>query len=162
MHFLQSYSPPLQKSPLERQAEAAQLSAQFLSRYSYKPVPLDDTLSARVMDGFIKSLDPDRMLFLQADIDKFMAERSEIDDAIERKDLKIPFAIFNAYEQRVVDRMTYARSLLKQDFDFSGQDNYSVPREKAPGRSRAPGSSPGPGCRPSVRLPYCAAVWVVH
>ncbi|WP_179613060.1 carboxy terminal-processing peptidase [Rhizobium leguminosarum] len=124
-------SPPV-LAPLERQAEAAQLSAQFLSRYSYKPVPLDDALSARVMDGFIKSLDPDRMLFLQADIDKFMAERSEIDDAIERKDLKIPFAIFNAYEQRVVDRMTYARSLLKQDFDFSGQDNYSVLREKAP------------------------------
>ncbi|AHG49914.1 peptidase S41 (plasmid) [Rhizobium leguminosarum bv. trifolii CB782] len=124
-------SPPV-LAPLERQAEAAQLSAQFLSRYSYKPVPLDDALSARVMDGFIKSLDPDRMLFLQADIDKFMAERSEIDDAIERKDLKIPFAIFNAYEQRVVDRMTYARSLLKQNFDFNGQENYSVLREKAP------------------------------
>ncbi|NKF32991.1 tail-specific protease, partial [Pseudomonas sp. BGM005] len=92
------------------------MSAQFLSRYSYKPVALDDALSARVMDGFIKSLDPDRMLFLQADIDKFMADRSAIDDAIERKDLKIPFAIFNAYEQRVADRMSYARSLLKQGF----------------------------------------------
>ncbi|MGO7616616.1 tail-specific protease, partial [Rhizobium ruizarguesonis] len=51
---------------------------------------------------------------------------------IERKDLKIPFAIFNAYEQSVVDRMKYARSLLKQDFDFSEQENYSVLRDKAP------------------------------
>ncbi|MBX5201803.1 carboxy terminal-processing peptidase [Rhizobium sp. NZLR1] len=124
-------SPPV-LAPLERQAQAAQLSAQFLSRYSYKPVPLDDALSARVMDQFIKSLDPDRMLFQQADIDKFMADRSEIDDAIERKDLKIPFAIFNAYEQRVVDRMTYARGLLKQGFDFSTKEDYSVLREKAP------------------------------
>ncbi|EJT06510.1 carboxy terminal-processing peptidase [Rhizobium sp. CCGE 510] len=124
-------SPPV-LAPLTRQAEAAQLSAQFLSRYSYKPVPLDDALSARVMDAFVKSLDPDRMLFQQADIDKFMADRSEIDDAIERKDLKIPFAIFNAYEQRVVDRMTYARGLLKQGFDFSAKEDYSVLREKAP------------------------------
>ncbi|MGO6737674.1 carboxy terminal-processing peptidase [Rhizobium ruizarguesonis] len=124
-------SPPV-LAPLKRQAQAAELSAQFLSRYSYKPVPLDDALSARIMDQFIKSLDPDRMLFLQADIDKFMSDRSEIDDAIERKDLKIPFAIFNAYEQRVVDRMNYARSLLKQDFDFSAQENYSVLRDKAP------------------------------
>ncbi|MBB4576406.1 carboxyl-terminal processing protease [Rhizobium lentis] len=108
------------------------MSAQFLSRYSYKPVALDDALSARVMDGFIKSLDPDRMLFLQADIDKFMADRSKIDDAIERKDLTIPFAIFNAYEQRVADRMTYARSLLKQGFDFSVKEDYAVLREKAP------------------------------
>lgn len=124
-------SPPV-LAPLKRQAQAAELSAQFLSRYSYKPVPLDDALSARIMDQFIKSLDPDRMLFLQADIDKFMSDRSEIDDAIERKDLKIPFAIFNAYEQRVVDRMSYARSLLKQSFDFSAQENYSVLRDKAP------------------------------
>ncbi|MBX5065057.1 carboxy terminal-processing peptidase (plasmid) [Rhizobium lentis] len=124
-------SPPALK-PLTRQAQAAELSAQFLSRYSYKPVPLDDALSARVMDGFIKSLDPDRMLFLQADIDKFMADRSEIDDAIERQDLKIPFAIFNAYQDRVVDRMTYARSLLKQGFDFSGKEEYAVLRDKAP------------------------------
>ncbi|AGS24727.1 tail-specific protease (plasmid) [Rhizobium etli] len=124
-------APPVLK-PLTRQAQAAELSAQFLSRYSYKPVPLDDALSGRVMDQFIKSLDPDRMLFLQADIDKFMADRSEIDDAIERQDLKIPFAIFNAYQQRVVDRMTYARSLLKQGFDFTGREDYAVLREKAP------------------------------
>ncbi|MEH7840322.1 carboxy terminal-processing peptidase [Rhizobium laguerreae] len=124
-------SPPA-LAPLKRQVQAAELSAQFLSRYSYKPVPLDDALSARIMDGFIKSLDPDRMLFLQADIDGFMSDRSEIDDAIEERDLKIPFAIFKAYQQRVVDRMNYARNLLKQDFDFSAQEDYSVLRDKAP------------------------------
>ncbi|MBY5778666.1 carboxy terminal-processing peptidase [Rhizobium leguminosarum] len=124
-------SPPA-LAPLKRQAQAAELSAQFLSRYSYKPVPLDDALSARIMDGFIKSLDPDRMLFLQADIDGFMSDRSEIDDAIEERDLKIPFAIFKAYQQRVVDRMNYARNLLKQDFEFSAQEDYSVLRDKAP------------------------------
>ncbi|MDC7746566.1 carboxy terminal-processing peptidase [Rhizobium binxianense] len=124
-------SPPA-LAPLRRQAQAAQLSAQFLSRYSYKPVALDDALSAKVMDRFIKSLDPDRMLFLQADVDGFMADRSEIDDAIEKQDLKIPFAIFNAYEQRVVDRMTYARSLLKQGFDFGAQEEFSVLRDKEP------------------------------
>ncbi|WP_183848923.1 MULTISPECIES: carboxy terminal-processing peptidase [unclassified Rhizobium] len=124
-------SPPV-LAPLKQQAQAAQLSAQLLTRYSYRPVALDDALSAKIMDQFIKSLDPDHMLFLQADIDKFMSNRSEIDDAVERKDLKIPFAIFNAYEQRIVDRMTYARNLLKQGFDFGVQENYSVVRDKAP------------------------------
>ncbi|MEK1894642.1 MAG: carboxy terminal-processing peptidase [Rhizobium sp.] len=124
-------SPPV-LAPLKQQAQAAQLSAKFLERYSYKPVPLDDALSAKIMSRFIKSLDPDRVLFLQADIDRFMSDRSEIDDAIEREDLKIPFAIFNVYEQRVVDRMNYARDLLKQDFDFGVQEDYSVLRDKAP------------------------------
>lgn len=125
-------APPPVLEPLKQQAQAAQLSAKFLTRFSYKPVQLDDALSARIMDRFIESLDPDRVLFLQADIDSFMSDRSEIDDAIKQKDLKIPFEIFNVYGKRVVDRMNYARDLLKQDFDFSTQENYPVLRDKAP------------------------------
>ncbi|KSV93268.1 peptidase S41 [Sinorhizobium sp. GL28] len=125
-------APPPVLEPLKQQAQAAQLSAKFLTRFSYKPVQLDDALSARIMDRFIESLDPDRVLFLQADIDSFMSDRSEIDDAIKQKDLKIPFGIFNVYGKRVVDRMNYARDLLKQDFDFSTQENYPVLRDKAP------------------------------
>jgi len=125
-------APPPVLAPQKQQAQAAELSAKFLTRFSYKSVPLDDALSAKIMDRFIKSLDPDRVIFLQADIDKFMSDRSKIDDAIEREDLKIPFAIFNVYEQRIVDRMNYARNLLKQGFDFSVQEDYSLLREKEP------------------------------
>ncbi|MBB3286985.1 carboxyl-terminal processing protease [Rhizobium sp. BK347] len=108
------------------------MSAEFLTRFHYRPVPLDDALSAKVMNRFIKSLDPDRIIFLQADIDKFMAGSTKIDDAINQEDLNIPFSIFNTYEQRVVDRMSYARSLLKQKFDFSVQEDYPLVRDKQP------------------------------
>ena len=130
--FAQEVAPPPVLAPSKSQAEAANLSAQFLGRYAYKPVPLDDVLSAKIMDKFIKSLDPDRMLFMQADIDKFLADRTSIDDAILNEDLDIPFSIFNVYTQRVLDRMTYARSLLKQGFDFSVQEDYPIFREDAP------------------------------
>lgn len=119
-------------APLPQQGQAAHLSSQFLNRFSYKPVPLDDALSMKIMDRFIKSLDPDRMLFLQSDIDKFMAENTKLDDAVNREDLQIPFSMFNLYEQRVVDRMTYARDLLKTNFDFNTQESYSFLREAAP------------------------------
>lgn len=128
---LEAVSPP-ELSPLREQAQAANLSAQFLARYSYRRVPLDDALSARIMDHFIKSLDPDRMVFLQADIDKFMANRAKIDDAIKQEDLQIPFSIFNIYEKRIVDRMNYARSLLKQNFDFTVKEDFALLRDKSP------------------------------
>jgi carboxyl-terminal processing protease len=130
-HAVEAGSPPV-LAPREQQAQAAQLSAQFLSRFHYKPVPLDDALSAKIMNRFIKSLDPDRVLFLQADIDKFMADSTKIDDGVKQEDLRIPFSIFNLYEQRVVDRMNYARSLLKQNFDFSVNEDYSLLRDKDP------------------------------
>jgi carboxyl-terminal processing protease len=130
-YALEVGSPPV-LAPQQQQGQAAHLSAQFLTRFNYRRVPLDDALSAKVMERFIKSLDPDRVLFLQADIDKFTADSAKIDDAINREDLKIPFSIFNVYEQRVVDRMNYARNLLKQNFDFSAQEDYSLLRDKAP------------------------------
>jgi carboxyl-terminal processing protease len=130
-YALESGSPPV-LAPLQQQAQAAHLSSQFLTRFGYKPIPLDDALSARVMNRFIKSLDPDRVLFLQTDIDKFNADSAKLDDGINREDLKIPFSIFNTYEQRVVDRISYARSLLKQNFDFSVKEDYTVGRDKDP------------------------------
>ncbi|HEY0120445.1 MAG TPA: carboxy terminal-processing peptidase [Rhizobium sp.] len=130
-YALEAGSPPV-LTPLQQQGQAAHLSAQFLTRFHYKPVPLDDALSVKIMNRFIKSLDPDRVIFLQTDIDTFMASSTKIDDAINQEDLNIPFSIFNVYEQRVVDRMSYARNLLRQNFDFSVQEDYPLIRDKEP------------------------------
>ncbi|UHS58516.1 carboxy terminal-processing peptidase [Agrobacterium vaccinii] len=127
----QPASPPTLE-PSQIQAQAANLSAQFLGRYAYKTVPLDDVLSGHIMTKFIKSLDPDRMLFMQSDIDRFMADSTKIDDAILNENLEIPFSIFNSYTRRVVDRMTFARSELKQDFDFTVREDYPISRDDAP------------------------------
>jgi carboxyl-terminal processing protease len=128
---LETGSPPV-LAPVEDQAKAAHLSAQILSHYHYKKVPLDDALSAKIISRYIESLDPERFFFLQSDIDQFMASRDKIDDAIYSDDLSIPFAIFNVYEQRVVERLSFARELLNNGFDFSQNEDYVVMREKEP------------------------------
>jgi carboxyl-terminal processing protease len=124
-------APPV-LAPIESQAQAAQMSAQFLAEYAYRPVALDDDLSAAVMDRYIKSLDPDRSFFRQDDIDRFMVDRTSIDDALARQDLGIPFSIFQVYSQRVLERMTYARGLLQQGFDFTQHESYDLVREQDP------------------------------
>lgn len=130
-YALDSGSPPV-LSPLKEQSQAANLTAQFLTRYAYRPLPLDDALSARIMDRFIESLDPDRSFFLQTDIDRFMVDRSKIDDALVREDLEIPFSVFNVYSQRVIERMAYARSLLKQGFNFDAREAFTLARDEEP------------------------------
>ena len=120
-----------QITPLEQQSEAAHLSAEVLSRYHYKPVKLDDTSSAKIFDNYIKSLDSQRIFFLQSDIDRMSDARSKLDDSILKEDLTIPFAIFNLYQQRVIERNTYARSLLTKGFDFTKDESYEVTREKS-------------------------------
>ena len=117
--------------PAQQQAQAARLSALLLNRYHYKAKPLDDALSEKIFDGYLKSLDSDKLFFVQADIDQLAGVRSRLDDAILNEDLGIPFAIFNLYTQRSIERFTYARSLLAEGFDFRQKESYQFEREKA-------------------------------
>jgi len=123
--------PPLLK-PEAQEAKAARLAAELLSRYHYKAIPLDDALSGRVFDQYLKSLDPEKLYFLQSDIDRLAADRTRLDDAILTEDLRAPFAIFNLYERRAVERMTFARSLLAQGFDFERDETLMIDRKDQP------------------------------
>ena len=117
--------------PTAEQAQAAQLSARFLTRFHYDAQPLDDAMSARIYKAYLKMLDGDKVFFTQADMDKFAPLKTKFDDAIWNSDLSAPFAIFNLYVQRAVQRMTYARSLLKDGFDLSRDESYDVDRKDA-------------------------------
>jgi carboxyl-terminal processing protease len=118
--------------PLQQQLQAAAMTANFLTRFHYKTVPLDDAMSQKIFDRYVKSLDPEKLFFIQADIDRFADARSKMDDAISNQDLSTPFAMFNLYERRFRERMTYARELLKSDFDFQQNEGYRYLREKEP------------------------------
>ena len=120
------------------QAEAAVWATRFLTRFHYKPTPLDDAMSEQIFKRYLDALDGDRLFFTQADIDKFAPYRITLDDAIYNQDLAAPYAMFNIYEQRVGERVAYARSLLAKGFDFSAQETYQYDREKAPWATKVP------------------------
>lgn len=118
-------------APLPQQSQAAILSAEVLSRYHYKRIPLDDAASAKIFNHYLKALDGERLFFLQADIDQFDYARTQLDDAILKEDLSIPFAIYNLYQQRITERIAFARSLLLKGFDFSEKESYQYTRKHA-------------------------------
>ncbi|MFZ1391708.1 MAG: carboxy terminal-processing peptidase [Dokdonella sp.] len=118
--------------PTADQAEAAIWAMRFLSRFHYKPMPLDDAMSEKIFDSFLNDLDGDHLFFTQADVDKFAAARDKLDDGVFERDLSVPFAIFNLYQQRVAERLAYSRELLAKPFDFSKDESYAYDRAKAP------------------------------
>lgn len=120
---------PLTSTPSE--AQAAQLSARFLTRFHYDAQPLDDAMSTRIYKAYFKLLDGEKVFFTQAEMAKFAPLQTKLDDAIWNQDLSAPFSVFNLYVQRAVERMTYARGLLKQGFDFAADENYTFDREHA-------------------------------
>ena len=118
-------------APLAQQAQAAKLSAEILTRNHYKKVPLDDAMSAKIFDRFLKDIDGEKLYFMQSDIDGLSGVRTKLDDAIYHDDLQVPFAIFNLYQKRMFERLAYSSELLKKGFDFSENETYEIAREKA-------------------------------
>src|SRR5690606_15542598 len=93
------------------------------SRYAYRPRALAGTLSADIFKRYLESLDGSRMFFTASDIARFSKFEDRMGGAIKAGELDPAFAIFSLFQQRVAQRVEYARGLLKQDiFDFTGDD----------------------------------------
>src|SRR5579863_8119798 len=79
----ESGTPPLvELKPAQQQSQAAHLAADLLTHYHYKAVPLDAAMSEKIFDHYLKSLDPQKLYFIQADIDRLAASRTTLGDAI--------------------------------------------------------------------------------
>jgi carboxyl-terminal processing protease len=117
--------------PTDTQADAALISAHLLTRFHYDAQPLDDAMSQKIYSLYFKLLDGEKVFFTQEDMAKFAQYKDKFDSEIWNRDLSGPFNIFNQYVLRAIDRMTYARNLLKQGFDFNTSDTYNIDRKNA-------------------------------
>jgi carboxyl-terminal processing protease len=118
--------------PTAAQGQAAILAARLLTRFQYEALPLDAAMSGKIFDAYFKALDGSKLFFTQADVNRFAADRTTLDNAIWSGDMSVPFAIFNLYEKRAGERTAYALGLLKQGFNLDGNASYTFDRDKAP------------------------------
>lgn len=120
----------LQPTPL--QARAAELITNFLGSYHYRKSRLDDAMSGKILDSYIKSLDGARSFFTAADIQSFEADRKVLDDEIVSGSLNAPFKIFRLYRDRVAERVAHANVLLQGVFDFTVDEDFEFDRSELP------------------------------
>ncbi|GAC17352.1 carboxy terminal-processing peptidase [Paraglaciecola arctica] len=112
-------------------ASAKRVSSQFL-RAHYKQIDLDDELSLKIFDRFIRSLDFNRNVFTEKDIQGFAAYKTKFDDAIERGNLSIAYEIYQLNMQRRAQRYEFALTLLDKEFNFElANDKFVYDREDA-------------------------------
>lgn len=121
--------------PTADQATAAKLVYGLLSdsRYAYRPLPLDDALSADMYKRYLEMLDGGKQYFTAADIAAFSRYETQLDDALKSGQLEPAYAMFAVYRQRMDERVAFARELLKRDiFTFDTDDRFDYDREDAP------------------------------
>ncbi|GHE90786.1 carboxy terminal-processing peptidase [Thalassotalea profundi] len=121
---------PILEPETQHATSSKRISTQF-TRAHYKPVKIDDELSAQIFDRYIEQLDYNKNVFLASDIESFKKYRSEFDTIVSRGKLDAAYEIFNLNMQRRMERYQFAISLLDEPFDFTVDESYSFDRDDA-------------------------------
>jgi len=116
--------------PLNFHPEINKMVTRILSRYHYKKMDLNDSLSSVIFDNFIKSLDYNKSYFFASDIEEFEKYRYEFDENLYLGKLYPAYHIFNTYKARMTSRIDFALNRLDTEFDFTKDEYYKVDREK--------------------------------
>ena len=111
---------------------ASRLATRFINGYHYHRRDIDDDLSGRIFDQYLRLLDGNRLYFTAADIDDLERYRPHLHDALKSADLEPAFDIFNRYVRRVGERTDFAIGLLDEGFDFSAEEDYRFDRTELP------------------------------
>jgi carboxyl-terminal processing protease len=94
--------------------------------------PIDDTTSSKLVDEFIKMLDPQKLYFLQSDIDRFNKFRYELDDLVKAGNLDFAMNVFETFQQRMKARMEVVHKLIDADHDFTVDESIEIDAKDLP------------------------------
>jgi carboxyl-terminal processing protease len=118
--------------PEQRHENIGELITQFIQKSHYMHIAVDDELSSRVMDVYIESLDRNRMYLLASDVKFFDNYRHELDDVVRSKPLDPVFQMFEVYQTRVRERLTFALTQLESEPDYLTDQEYIFDRSESP------------------------------
>lgn len=111
---------------------SAKLVADVISKYTYQKREINDAFSMDVWNQFFNQLDKGRSYFLAADIKRFDAQKTKLDDALLNGDPQAGFDIYNTWQERLFERFSFIHRLLKDTFDFSKDEYFQSNRENMP------------------------------
>ncbi|MES2111951.1 MAG: carboxy terminal-processing peptidase [Bacteroidota bacterium] len=115
--------------PDEQQAVVVKTIAAMISKYNYKKVELNDSMSTVIYNRYIKLMDESHNYFLASDIADFDKYKTVLDDDAKNGNLNDAFYIFNVYQKRYIDRIKYSITQLDNDFDYAKNDQFTYDRD---------------------------------
>lgn len=124
-------------TPLEPTPEQAMTTQQVLNnlvRGHYESKKIDNELSSHVLDLLLKDIDSTHSYLLASDVKEFEKYRYELDDALKRGDMRPAFFIYNRFQQRVNERLTFLLNELESqatDYKYDIDERLELDRENA-------------------------------
>jgi carboxyl-terminal processing protease len=106
------------------------LVADMITKYHISQKPLDDRISAMILQKFIKDLDSQKLYFLKSDIDGFARYRDQLDDLLKAGNVNFAHEVFKLYLQRLDERLAVAHQWIDAAHDFSLDESMMIDGEQ--------------------------------
>lgn len=120
--------------PEETHARTSINVIEQLTRHHYVRQRLDDDLSSQIFDRYLEMLDPQRSYFLASDIESFEGYRYVLDDALRKGNLEPAFHIFNRYQERLRERLSFVIESIEnglEELDFATDETLETDRSES-------------------------------
>ncbi len=115
-------------------SKSAKRITDHFTRSHYKKIEIDDALSQKVFDRYLRSLDVNKTFFLASDVEAFETSKDAFDDAIRQGQLDVAYTMYMANLKRREERFDYALTVIdtEEPFNFEVEDDkYFYEREDA-------------------------------
>lgn len=106
------------------------IMSKVLKDMHFNKIKIDDEMSEKWFDLYIKRLDYNKMYFMEGDIKKLSAHRHSLDDALMAVDLTHYKEIKELMDKRLEESEVIFESVLEQPFDFTKDEVYEVDVDK--------------------------------
>lgn len=117
--------------------ETAILVSKIIPQFHLSKRAINDEVSAALLKGFIKDLDPQKLYFLKSDIDGFQAKATVLDDEIKNGNVGFAYEVFEVYKERIAHQMEVANKWVEAEHDFTVDEYIETDADKVEWASTA-------------------------
>jgi carboxyl-terminal processing protease len=112
-----------QETPESRHRKLLSTIGHLLESEHYSPRKIDDVFSKDVFDAYLKALDPEKNILLQADVDSLKIFATTIDDEIHGSPILFEPAADAIYERRALEAKKIFEDIIQKTFNYSEDDS---------------------------------------
>lgn len=112
--------------------KTAQMVASMVASRHINHPQIDDALSEKLLKRYIEVWDPQKLYFLQSDIDEFSTEKTSLDDKILKGDVQFAVKVFERFKLRMGERSEKIGALIDADHDFSVEEEITRDADELP------------------------------
>lgn len=104
----------------------AKLVAEMIERYHVSQGKIDDGVSERTLKRLLEELDPQKLYFMQADIEATEKYKHQLDDLVKAGNVDFIYKLHDLYLTRLKERIALADRFIDAEHDFTSDDSLVI------------------------------------